>query len=333
MHATPHRSRPRWPMSKVSTPPGDSYRIRCPRLGHEIPFSYCRGEHMGLPCVKTLDCWHRHFPVVEFLRKELSPEQWDEVFSGPPRSKMHSLLELIARAKEREAGPRGGAVTGSIDNGAGHGLRCSQRVAGVVLAAGESLRMGRPKQMLPFHGGILVERVLTQALCSDLDLVVLVLGYRAREIVSMLGARVNHPKLRVVTNEGYRDGLSSSLIAGLEEVEQDHDHAMILLGDMPHVSSGLINILLHTHVAEASLLGAVRVGERRSHPVIFSRALYPELRRLTGDVGARHLFARYGEQACFVTPADEYDGRDIDTPEDYAALGDAPGPGPDTPHR
>ena len=88
-------------MRRERTPPGDDYEIRCPRLGHQILFSYCRSENFGLPCFKTLDCWYDHFLVEEFLRDELTPEEWEKAFTREKKPKAVSLLELIERAKER----------------------------------------------------------------------------------------------------------------------------------------------------------------------------------------------------------------------------------------
>ena len=76
--------------------------MRCPRLGHQIEFSYCRTENRGLPCFKILDCWHTRFPVEELLKKELSPEEWKQAFESHPKSKVQSLLELIEEAKHRQ---------------------------------------------------------------------------------------------------------------------------------------------------------------------------------------------------------------------------------------
>ena len=87
-------------MRRQSSPPQEDYQIRCPRLGHQISFSYCRRENNGLPCFKTLDCWYPHFLVEEHLRKDLRPEEWDQVFGKPAKPKMVSLLELISQAKE-----------------------------------------------------------------------------------------------------------------------------------------------------------------------------------------------------------------------------------------
>jgi hypothetical protein len=113
-------------MKTKSLPPDDDYLIRCPRLGHQIHFSYCRSENMGSPCFKILDCWFNHFPVEEYLREDLGPEEWNGLIEKPPRSKVLSLMELIEQAKE-----------------AGKG-----RAAGIILAAGSSTRMGEPKQLL-----------------------------------------------------------------------------------------------------------------------------------------------------------------------------------------
>ena len=87
-------------MKQPSLPPNDSFQIRCPRLGQQIHFSYCRQENMGLPCFKTLDCWYIHFQVVEFLQKELSATEWKEAFEKPTTPKLVSLAELIEKAQK-----------------------------------------------------------------------------------------------------------------------------------------------------------------------------------------------------------------------------------------
>lgn len=88
-------------MNKEKTPPGEDYKVRCPRLGHMINFAYCRTENRGLPCFKTLDCWFEHFPVEACLRKELTVEEWKKVFNRPIKTKVISLVELIEEAKKR----------------------------------------------------------------------------------------------------------------------------------------------------------------------------------------------------------------------------------------
>ena len=79
----------------------DEYSIRCPRLGHDITFHYCRSENNGLPCFKTLDCWFQYFPVEEYLREMISQEEFKKVFERKGRTKVQSLLELIEEARKR----------------------------------------------------------------------------------------------------------------------------------------------------------------------------------------------------------------------------------------
>jgi len=96
-------------MKRDSAPPDDEYMIRCPRLGHQISFSYCRRENNGLPCFKTLDCWYSHFLVEDYLREALLPEEWEKAFKRSDKTKTVSLIELIEQAKERaqKASPSG----------------------------------------------------------------------------------------------------------------------------------------------------------------------------------------------------------------------------------
>lgn len=193
----------------------------------------------------------------------------------------------------------------------------TDKAAGIVLAAGASVRMGRTKQLLPIQGGTLLGRVLTEALASDLDHIVLVLGHQANEVMTALGRLIDHPKLAVIENRNYTQGISSSIISGLREVEDSYGHVMIILGDMPHIDASLINHLLRQYLDSRLSIGAVRIGTKRSHPVIFNRRIYDEIHRLSGDVGGKELFSRHADQICLVAPAHEYDDRDIDSPEDY----------------
>ena len=83
-------------------PPDNSFRIRCSKLGHQIHFEYCRKENFGLPCVRVLTCWHPYFEVEVYLRRELTEEQWHEIFETPPKAKAVTLAELIEQAQKRK---------------------------------------------------------------------------------------------------------------------------------------------------------------------------------------------------------------------------------------
>ncbi|MEJ2724751.1 MAG: nucleotidyltransferase family protein [Deltaproteobacteria bacterium] len=195
-----------------------------------------------------------------------------------------------------------------------------KRIAGLLLAAGASTRMGKPKQLLPVAGKTLLDRALVQALCSKLDHVVLVLGFKSQEILSRLQTDRHHPKLQIIENERFREGISSSIIAGLSAVEEHYDQVMIILADMPHITSKLVNCLLEAFFESPLPLAAVKAGQRRTHPVIISRPFYPHVRELKGDIGARHLFATYSERVCLVEPPWDIEDMDIDTQEDYLKL-------------
>jgi molybdenum cofactor cytidylyltransferase len=198
--------------------------------------------------------------------------------------------------------------------------RRREKVAGIVLAAGASTRMGRIKQLLPVGEETLIERVLGQIVESRLDKVVLVLGHQAREIQAVIARCFVDPRLRIIENRQYRQGISSSIAAGIREVESTHDHAMIFLADMPCIPSELINRLLGRHLTSGMQIAAVKGEGRPAHPVIFSCEVYPELKRLEGDVGARSLLCKYSGSVCLIEPEGSYDSLDIDTPEDYAGF-------------
>jgi len=83
-------------------PPKKDFSIRCPRLGHQINFSYCRSENSGLPCFKTLDCWFPHFNVHAYLKDKLAEDDFKKAFLNTGKPKVFSLMELIEQAKQKK---------------------------------------------------------------------------------------------------------------------------------------------------------------------------------------------------------------------------------------
>ncbi|GAB6143593.1 molybdenum cofactor cytidylyltransferase [Desulfocicer niacini] len=190
------------------------------------------------------------------------------------------------------------------------------KVAGIVLAAGSSSRMGRPKQLLPFRGRTLLDQVISHALKSDLDPIVVVLGHGAdtiRKQVALAG-------VCVVENEDYAVGQSSSLKKGLTSVEHRCDGAMFLLGDQPLVDHGVINTLIRAFQAALPPIVIPFCNGKRGNPVIIHHHIFPLIYSLSGDAGARKLFARYQEGLLAVETGNDGILFDVDTLDDFQKL-------------
>jgi CTP:molybdopterin cytidylyltransferase MocA len=164
--------------------------------------------------------------------------------------------------------------------------RPSRRIAGIVLAAGTSSRMGSNKLVEGVRGKTLVRRCVDAALASRLDPVLVVTGHEAERIHAALSGS----PVMFVHNPDYRAGLSSSLRAGIAAVPPDCDGAMILLGDMPGIRPNLIDRLVAAFdpLQGHSICIACARG-RQGHPVLWSRVFFDHIAALTGDAGARKL--------------------------------------------
>lgn len=166
----------------------------------------------------------------------------------------------------------------------------------------------------------MIRRVVGAALGSGLSRVVLVVGSEGRDLVNALGALTSSDRLAIVTNRDPSSGMSSSLRVGLEAVEKDFGGVMVLLGDQPFLTSGVIDLLLGSFRGDPTKIVAPRVNVRRSNPVIFPAELVPELAEAQGDVGGRVVIRRHEERLVCVALDNEYDDADVDTPEDLARV-------------
>ena len=196
-------------------------------------------------------------------------------------------------------------------------------VSGVVLAAGASTRMGRPKQLLPLAGRPLLQHVVDAALASSLDEVIVVLGHCADEVEAALTLDGH---ARAVRNPDFGEGQITSLRCGLAAVKPDARAAAILLGDQPSLRGEAIDEMLAAFLAAGAR--AARpvfpdAGGRPGHPVLLAREIFRELQPLRGDQGARTLFEEKRPGVLEVAVAGE-PPPDIDTPDDFARI--APGP-------
>jgi CTP:molybdopterin cytidylyltransferase MocA len=187
-------------------------------------------------------------------------------------------------------------------------------VGAIVLAAGGSSRMGRSKALLPLGAGTVLSTVTTRVLSTGIDRLVLVLGPEA-ETVRTHARLPEDPRLQIVANPGWAEGMASSLLAGLRASE-DSDAVLVALGDQPGLDPRAIERLLAAW-REGARIAAVAHAGRLTHPVLFDRSLFPALRLLRGDVGAREILkARRNE----VVQVPGSPLQDLDTPSDYAAF-------------
>jgi CTP:molybdopterin cytidylyltransferase MocA len=189
--------------------------------------------------------------------------------------------------------------------------------AGLVLAAGASRRMGRPKQLLPVGGRPLLEHVVAQACASRLDEVLVVLGASADAI----RGQVDFGRARTLVNPGHTSGMSSSLRVGLAALGADVERAVVVLGDQPAVSGGLLDELLDLQASSGLPAAALSFGGLLHPPVVLRRELWGDLESLEGDVGCRALIRAKPELvAALPASSDTRHPVDVDTPEDYERL-------------
>ncbi|HEY3187900.1 MAG TPA: nucleotidyltransferase family protein [Solirubrobacteraceae bacterium] len=190
--------------------------------------------------------------------------------------------------------------------------RGKRRVSAIVLAAGGSTRMGRPKLALPFSGGSVLSAVLDPLLRTPLASIVVVLGNAADEVRGSVSA--DDARLRFVVNPSWAEGMASSLGVGLREA-LDSEAVLVALGDKVGMTRPLIERLLAA--LERGPLVVPELAGRGSHPVLFSWRFYPELLALRGDVGARDVVRRHRDQVVFV-PGEPL--HDVDDAADYERL-------------
>jgi len=164
------------------------------------------------------------------------------------------------------------------------------RVAGIVLAAGASTRMGAPKMLLPIGSGTALSTVARALLDAGLSTVVVVLGHQAEDVRRAAGLP-DDERLRVVVNDDWRQGMASSLRFGLEACG-DAAAALVALGDQPGISADRVRRIVAAWRPDGSLVIPVHQG-RAGHPVLFGRRLWDELRTLQGDVGGREVVLRH----------------------------------------
>jgi molybdenum cofactor cytidylyltransferase len=186
-------------------------------------------------------------------------------------------------------------------------------VTGLVLGAGGSRRLGRPKQLLAYGGGTLLGHVVGVARTCAFDQLVVVLGGAADDVRSS----VDLTGVDVIVNDTYGAGCSSSIAAALSAVDPRCDVVVLMLGDQPGVTADIV-AALRAGRGHAPL-AVCRYDDGRGHPIAFARSTFAQLAGLHGDRGVWRLLEHRADDVTEVAIA----GRvplDVDTQEDYEAV-------------
>jgi molybdenum cofactor cytidylyltransferase len=191
---------------------------------------------------------------------------------------------------------------------------CYEPVAGILLAAGGSRRLGQPKQLLSWHNQPLVRHIACTGLEAGLNPLIVITGAYHDEVQAALADL----PVQVVHNPAWQEGQSTSLRAGLSALPSYVGAAVFLLSDQPYLTPCVIRALRDLHASTLAPAIVPLVEDRRTNPVLFDCATFGDLMQTSGDVGGRALFNRY--PVTYLPWLDENLLIDVDTPQDVDRL-------------
>ena len=194
-----------------------------------------------------------------------------------------------------------------------------KHIAALVLAAGESRRMGDANKLtIPVDGTPMVARVVDALQQSRAQRVIVITGHQPERIKEALSGR----DVEFVHNPDYAEGIGSSVRMGITALDDDADGALVALGDMPWVNTEVINRLVDAFTTDRELSIFIPMfGGKRGNPVLWGARHFSELLALSGDVGGKALFERHATAICYVNVESASVNTDVDTPDALQKLG------------
>lgn len=191
----------------------------------------------------------------------------------------------------------------------------TKKLSILILAAGNSSRLGSPKQLIKFEGQTLIERI-TQTALSISEEVLIVLGGNL-ELISPKLERFENT-ISTIFNPDWRDGMGTSIRLGVEKLAHKSDLILILLSDQPFISKVLLQNMLQTYANSQNPIVACVYNVTLGVPILFDKSMFPELLKLSGDKGAKSFLHSYKNK---ISTIDFPEGIiDIDTTEDVEKL-------------
>lgn len=183
----------------------------------------------------------------------------------------------------------------------------------VILAAGESRRMGRPKLLLPFGQETIIQTVIRNVVASSVDRTLVVLGAQRRDIEE----KIRGFAVKKVFNRKYPKGMFSSVLCGLGSLPRSARAAVLVLADQPGIPAGVIDSLVASFRRDKKGLVVPVYRKRRGHPLLLDLKYRREVEMLPPDIGLRGLLRMHPEDILEVRVSCPEILRDIDSPGDY----------------
>lgn len=196
-------------------------------------------------------------------------------------------------------------------------MEAESRVTGelwaIILAAGESRRMGFPKMLLTFNGRTMIENVISNVTESKVENTMVVLGSERDKIVKLI-EKLN---VRYCYNDNYKEGMLSSVKCGFRNLSSGYNAVLIFQGDQPLINPNVINAVIEAYLSSEKGIAIPVFKNRRGHPILIAGRYKDEIEKLSPDKGLRSLADKFSDDVLEVDTDEEGILRDFDTYEEY----------------
>jgi molybdenum cofactor cytidylyltransferase len=183
----------------------------------------------------------------------------------------------------------------------------------IILAAGESSRMGFPKMLLPFRGKTMIENVIANVTESRVDNIMVVLGAEKESIIRLIGEM----SLEYCFNDSYKEGMLSSVKCGFRNLPSDLSAVLVFQGDQPLISPVAINVVIDAYLFSGKGIVIPVYKLRRGHPILIDRKYRDEIGKLSSVKGLRALAEKFHDDVFEINTDEPGILRDFDTYKDY----------------